>query len=93
MTLELFLSSPHRGGKNRRGTPRQGSGHGTSHTHPILVPKVPSYTKEAQSLQPTFRQSLHPHPAWQQHWVTQPQAGDNGHTVGIMHPPQQGDRE
>lgn len=65
-----------------------GSSQPVSLAHPILVPRAPRHTKEAQSgqcPQPTFGQPAFLPPsswAWQQHWVTQPQAGDNDHTVG-----------
>lgn len=74
-----------------RGTETQTDGSGSSQqaslAHPSPVPKA-RHTKEAQSPrcpQPTFGQpAVLPPPswAWQQHWVTQPQAGDNDHTVG-----------
>lgn len=91
MTLSSLRLSSLRWDRAEGGKPRQsersGSSQQASPAHPILDPKA-RHTKEAQSPrcpQPTFGQPalLPPSPwAWQQHWVTQPQAGDNDHTVG-----------
>lgn len=88
--VPFYMSPQSWEGEQQQGNPDRGQGqHPASFPDlPHPVPKAGSRTKEAQSWecpQPAFGQSAFLAPSsgvWQPHWVTQPPAGDNDHTVG-----------
>lgn len=90
-SLYLFYTCPQRWeGEQKQRNPDRGEWQqpGSFPDPSHSVPKAGSHTKKAQSWQCpqlAFGQPAFLSPSsgvWQQHWVTQPPAGDNDHTVG-----------